>query len=221
MPAPLHAGASNAQHHTIRHDISFGLPAPDARRRMKLKMAERSLFAILLRSRWWISIVIAVALSLVAVVMLPRQFVMLAPSAGFPFFIVGIIAAWKQLRAPSPARVAHTREVFADMSWRDFAATVERTYRQQGYTVTRCATDAADFEIIGNNGKSLVACKRWKAAGTGIEPLKALNAAAEKADARAVYITLGTLTAQARAYAAEKNIAVLQDADLVRFARQS
>ncbi|MFC7517973.1 restriction endonuclease [Herbaspirillum sp. GCM10030257] len=188
---------------------------------MKLKMAERSLFAILLRSRWWISFVIAIVLSLIASVMLPRQYAILAPSAGFPFFVIGVIAAWKQLRAPSPSRVARAREVFADMSWRDFSAAVEQAYKQRGYTVSRCATDAADFEITGSDGKSLVACKRWKAAGTGIEPLKALNAAAQKAAARPVYMTLGTLTAQARAYAADNNIVLLQDAELVGFVPKS
>jgi restriction system protein len=188
---------------------------------MKLKMAERSLFAILLRSRWWISFVIAIVLSLIASVMLPRQFVILAPSAGFPFFIIGVMAAWKQLRVPSPARVARAREVFADMSWRDFSAAVEQAYKQQGYAVTRCTTDAADFEITGSDGKSLVACKRWKAAGTGMEPLKALNAAAQKAAARPVYITLGTLTGQAHAYAKDNNIVLLQDAELVRFIPKS
>src|SRR4051812_12558622 len=120
---------------------------------MKLKMAEKSLFAILLRSRWWISFVIGIALSLIASVLLPRQFAILAPSAGFPFFIIGAMAAWKQLRAPSPTRVARARDAFAAMSWRDFSSAVEQAYRQQGYAVTPYAGNGADFEIAGSGGR--------------------------------------------------------------------
>ena len=38
---------------------------------MKLRMAENSLFAILLRQRWWVSASIALAIGLVAAALLP------------------------------------------------------------------------------------------------------------------------------------------------------
>lgn len=183
---------------------------------MRLKMAERSLFALLLRAPWWISFMIAIVLGLAASAMLPRQFAALGSSAGFPFLVIGFIAAWKQSRVPSPARIARARQALADMSWRDFSETVEQSWQRKGYEVTRYAGKGADFEIVGPQGKSLISCKRWKAATTGMEPLKELSTAAEQGAARAIYITLGELTDNARAFAREKHIRLLQDADLTQ-----
>ncbi|MBN8509743.1 MAG: restriction endonuclease, partial [Burkholderiales bacterium] len=70
---------------------------------MKLRMAENSLFAILLRSPWWVSLAIAAALALLARLLLPERFVAVgAFGAGFPFVVIAAIAAWRRLRAPSP-----------------------------------------------------------------------------------------------------------------------
>jgi restriction system protein len=185
---------------------------------MKLKMAERSLFAILLRSPWWISFVIAVVLGLLASAMLPRQYAALGPSAGFPFLVIGFIAAWKQLRAPSASRIAQARQALAAMSWNELSAAIEQAYRNKGCTITRYAGNGADFEIVGPQGKQLLGCKRWKAARTGVEPLQELAAAAEKEAAGMVFMSLGELTDNAGRYAAQQRIALMHDADLVMLA---
>lgn len=185
---------------------------------MKLKMAERSLFAILLRSPWWISFVLAIVLGLVASAMLPRQYAALGSSAGFPFLVIGIIAAWRQLRAPSAARVALARQTLAAMSWGELSAAIEQTYQSKGWKIARHAGNGADFEILAPQGKLLLGCKRWKAARTGVEPLQELARAAENESAGAVYMTLGELTESARNVAARHRIALMQDADLVMLA---
>ncbi|MBS1216539.1 MAG: restriction endonuclease, partial [Proteobacteria bacterium] len=74
---------------------------------MKLKMHENSLFAILLRSPWWISVAIAAGIVIVARFFLPDAY---AFFVGLPFFVIGVMAGWKQLRAPSASRVAETLE---------------------------------------------------------------------------------------------------------------
>lgn len=188
---------------------------------MKLKMAERSLFAILLRSPWWISIVIAVVLGLLVSAVLPRQYSALGASAGFPFLVIGLIAAWQQLRAPSPARIAQARQTLAAMSWGEVSSAIEQTYQSRGCTITRYAGNGADFEILGPQGKLLLGCKRWKAARTGVEPLQELAKAAEKESAKAVYMALGELTESARSFAAKHQIALMQDADLVVLASRT
>ena len=71
-------------------------------------MAEKSLFAVLLRSPWWISFGVVGVIVLIAGALLPKDFFVVGALAGFPIFVVGCIAAWKQLRAPSPTRVAQT-----------------------------------------------------------------------------------------------------------------
>ena len=87
---------------------------------MKLKMAEKSLFAILLRSPWWMSFCLVAVFALGSKALLPDQYVIYGVLGGFPFVLIGFIAAWQQLRAPSPARVALALEGAASMSWRDF-----------------------------------------------------------------------------------------------------
>ena len=67
-------------------------------------MSENSLFAVLLRSPWWISFVVVGLITLTAGALLPKEYFVVGALAGFPIFVVGCIAAWKQLRAPNPAK---------------------------------------------------------------------------------------------------------------------
>ena len=70
---------------------------------MKLKIAPNSLFAVLLRSPWWASLGIAVALALLMRLLLPKEYAVAGMLGAFPFVVIAAIAAWKQLRA-RPAR---------------------------------------------------------------------------------------------------------------------
>lgn len=186
---------------------------------MKLKMSENSLFAILLRKPWWISILIASVVSLAASMMFPRQYAAYGISAGFPFFVIGIIAAVKQWRAPGSALVAQTLEAVSAMSWRDFADAIEAAYRRDGYEVKR-RDGGADFEIEKDGRRAVVSGKRWKAANTGVEPLRELVTAAESCGAHdRLYITVGQLSENARRYADEQRIRVLRESALAELLR--
>jgi len=186
---------------------------------MKLKMSENSLFAILLRKPWWISIAIAAVVSLAASMLFPRAYAVYGVSAGFPFFVIGLIAAVKQWRAPGAALVAHTLESVTAMSWRDFANAIEAAYRRDGYEVKR-RDGGADFEIAKDGRKAVVSGKRWKAANTGVEPLRELSAAAESCGAHdKFYITVGQLSDNARRYADEQGIRVLRETGLAELLR--
>ena len=187
---------------------------------MKFKMAENSLFAILLRKPWWISIAIAVALSLAASAMFPRAYAAYGISAGFPFLVIGFIALFQQMRTPSQAQAARILEKAGAMSWRDFAGAVEAAYRRDGYEVKRLTSGAADFEVARAGRITLVSCKRWKAASTGIEPLRDLHEQAGACDAQeSIFITASQLTDTARRFASEKNIRVVQGAVLAKLIR--
>jgi restriction system protein len=188
---------------------------------MKLKMKENSLFAILLRSPWWISFLIAAVIGLIARAALPEQFSVYAAFVGAPFLVVGLIAAWQQLRRPGAARVACTLDAVANMSWPGFADAVEHGFRREGYAVTRFAGDGADFEISKADRRVLVACKRWKAARQGIEPLRELSAAAEARGIReCIYLTAGEVTENARRFAAANHIDLLQGVRLAQLLRE-
>jgi restriction system protein len=187
---------------------------------MKLKMNRNSLFAMLLRSPWWVSGGIAAALFTAARIVLPEQYGPYAFFVALPFWVIAAYVGWQQLRAPSQSAIAAAIETLRALSWNDFSAAVEAAYQGEGYTVARLAAAGADFELAKGGRTTLVSCKRWKVARTGVEPLRELEAAKSAREAHeAVYIATGEVTDNARSYAAEKSIQVLQDTDLMRLVR--
>jgi len=188
-------------------------------RAVKLQMHENSLFAVLLRSPWWISIVIAVALAAAARLWIPDLY---AVAIGLPFFVIGVVAAWRQFRAPSAKRIAGTIEAVRAMSWDEFARALETAFQREGYKVARLNGAAADFELTKGWRVSLVGAKRWKAARTGVEPLRELDAARRAREAQeCVYVVAGELSEQARTFAAQKNIRLAHGPELARLLRGS
>ncbi len=184
---------------------------------MKLRMAKDSLFAILLRSPWWISMAVAAGIVAVVRLVLPGVPVAYAVFAALPFIVIGAIAGWRQLRQPSRARVVDTLESVRTMSWGDFSGALEDAFRRDGYTVSRLAGPAADFELTRGGRTSLVACKRWKVARTGVEPLRELDEARRARDAHeSTYVATGEVTDGALKFAREKGIRVVHGAELAK-----
>ncbi|MGE0875084.1 MAG: hypothetical protein AB7O31_10490 [Burkholderiales bacterium] len=66
------------------------------------KLPENSLFAILLRSRWWISAAIAAVLFAGARLVVAAEY---AFFVALPFAVIAGYAAWGQLRQPGAQRV--------------------------------------------------------------------------------------------------------------------
>lgn len=185
---------------------------------MKFQMAKNSLFAILLRSPWWISFAVAGGMFAVARFLLP---VFYAAFMALPFLVIGLYAAWKQLRAPSAAKVAVRLEAIRAMSWEAFAREVEAGFRRDGYTVNRLAGEEADFELVKAGRHSLLACKRWKVMRAGIEPLRQLQAARRKREAQeSIYVAAGEITDNARAFAGQNNIRLVEGAELTRLLKK-
>lgn len=182
-------------------------------------MARNSLFAILLRSPWWMSFALAAGLFAAARLVLPELY---AFFAGLPFMVIGAYTGWRQLRAPSNARIADALEALRAMSWNEFSSAVENAYNRDGYSVTRLGSAGADFELTRANRVSLVGCKRWKVARTGVEPLRELHAAMAAREAHeCIYIATGEITDQARVFAAGKSIRLVHDAELAKLLPRS
>jgi restriction system protein len=175
-------------------------------------MHENSLFALLLRSRWWISFAVAIGLFLLVRLFIPETYAIVVP---IPFVVIGCIAAWRQLRTPGAGRIAARLEALRAMSWREFAAALEAAYQREGYAVRRLDAGAADLELTRDARRTLVSAKRWKVARTGIEPLRELAAAGGAGDsAGRVFIAAGEVTEQARAFAAGNGIRIVEGTEL-------
>ena len=179
---------------------------------MKFQPSPNSLFAVLLRSRWWISFAVAGVIALVPFVFLPRHIAPFAALGALPVFVVGCIAAWRQWRAPSPAQVEQALASAAGQSWKAFADALARAWQADGYSVRRAdaAQAAYDFCLERNGQRTLVSARRWKAASHGVEPLRALQAALPGESAQqGLYVALQPLGENARLYARDQGLAVL------------
>jgi restriction system protein len=192
---------------------------------MKWRMADNSLFAILLRSPWWASALIALTVGLVAAALLPADLRLAGALSGFPFAVIAALAAWRQRQLPSAARVEEVRAAVSAMAWPAFAALLEKAFARDGYALGRAhgakeANAGADFVLERQGRRMHVSARRWKSAQTGLETLRALQAAREAAQEDrvndALVIALGPLSDSARAFAAERRIAVWQAAELAQ-----
>jgi len=186
-------------------------------------MAKNSLFAILLRSSWWISLLIAAVLALLSFALLPQDLRVVGALSGFPFLVVSALALRRQWKLPSAARVEQTQQALAAMAWPAFAALLTQAFQREGYTLLQQAgkkEEAYDFELERAGRRTLVSARRWKSARTGLEALRALQAAREAREAdAAIHIGLAPLSEQAAPYAAAQGIAVWQAAELAQLLR--
>ena len=189
---------------------------------MKLKMAKNSLFAVLLRSPWWVSVGVAVLTAGVAAAVLPPAYVPYGMFGAMPFVVTAAITGWRRLHSPSDAQVEATLASAAAMPWPAFSDALERAWRRDGHGVERLARGGADFALTKAGRTTLVGCKRWKAARTGIEPLRELHAAQLACEAaQSIYVSNGELSDNARQFAADNGIQVLQGSELARLLRDA
>lgn len=193
-------------------------PLPETR--LKFRPPPNSLFAVLLRSPWWVSLLIAAVLGLVAAALLPEAFRVVGALSGFPFIVIAAIAAQRQWRLPSAARVQQTQAAVSAMAWPAFQALLTDALRRSGFELeTPNGGDAVDFVMQRQGQRTLVSARRWKTARLGVEPLRALQAARQAdttmADVpRAVCICLGGVSETAADYARAQGITLWQAAEL-------
>jgi len=185
---------------------------------MKLKMSEKSLFAILLRSPWWYSFLIAAILMLLARVFLPEAYRAVGMLSAFPFAIIGMMAAWRQRDKPSPERILQALSSLEKMSWKEFLPLMEQAFAQQGFIVTRLNSNSADLQLEKLGKTTLVSCKRWKAATLGVDVLRDLKALQVSQDATyAACISLSLPTGVALKFAKDNSVQLICQDDLAGF----
>lgn len=180
-------------------------------------MSEKSLFAALLRSPWWVSFLVMLAVALVAGALLPDAYKTAGMLGAFPFLVIGVMAAWRQRNAISADRIDALTVQARSMGWRDFSILVEDALRQQGFAVRRLGSGPADFEIEKDGRITLVSAKRWKAAAVGAEHLRELLAARESQQAfSCTCMSLGTFSQAAIDLAQQSPIQLLGPANIAQ-----
>ncbi len=183
---------------------------------MAWKLPENSLFGILMRKDWWVSALAALATFVLVQNFMPWGYALFATT---PFTAITLMVIWKRFRVPSGARLERMLEKIRAMAWEELAQALERGFRAEGFAVKRIK-GAADFELEKLGYVTLVGARRWKVARTGVEPLRELVAYGERRDARQCrYVVAGALTEQARAYAKEQDVTLVEGAELARLVR--
>lgn len=184
---------------------------------MKLRMAENSLFAILLRRPWWVSALTALVLLAFCGTALPPAWFPFAAPIALPFIVIAGITGWRALQAPSASRVAAIDARARAAGWPEFRAALVEAWTREGWTVSDANGDGADLAMSQGWQRKVVSARRWKVARTGVEPLRELAAARERHEAHeGLYVAIGEVSEQAVAFARTNRLRILRAEDLAR-----
>lgn len=183
---------------------------------MSIKISDKSLFARLLRAPWWVSFAVAAVVTAGMFALLPKDLKAAAALSGVPFIVIGLIAAWKQRNTLSPKQVEATMAKLSAMFSKEFADALTAAYQRDGYTVKPHSKPGADLVLEKNGYSTLVSHKRWKAANHGVEPLRELLAAMEKADTgRGIYVAMNSVSDAAAQFAERNGIRIAPVSELI------
>jgi restriction system protein len=105
------------------------------------------------------------------------------------------------------------------LSWSQFEMLIGEAYRRQGYQVMENAKGGADGGIdlrLRRGGENtIIQCKQWKVFKVGVKPIRELFGVmtAEGSD-RAIFVTSGVYTADARVFAKGKPMQLIDSDEL-------
>ena len=183
---------------------------------MQLRIKENSLFAILLRSAWWYSALVGLVIAGLAFTALPKPFRLYGIALAIPFFAIALIVCFKRIGQPSNRQIAATSRWVESARPRDLAHALSRAYTGAGHQSTPHQGDGADLRLQRDGLITLVSVRRAKAATTNTQPLRRLAALGEQAEADAlIFVALGELTSDARAFAEKHRIELLESEGLI------
>lgn len=178
---------------------------------------QTTLFQVLARQPWWITILVAFGMFWIAYAVYPP----VAPFFALPFAVLGIYIGIKQWRTGVPSDPSEQLAAMRQMSWESFSAAVCEGYRRQGYAVTGSRENGYDFSLARDGRVTLLQCRRWKVNQVGAEPVRELARAVDRAQAfRGICIATGEFSLPARKIAAAEPVALVSGGELVRLIKQ-
>ena len=188
-------------------------------------------------SPWWVSIVAAVVVFLFIRLILPSiagSNILLRPLAQalynvawlvtLPFLLMAGVSALRSQRRRDLLDSRTGLESLRALSWQDFERLVGEAYRRQGYAVEEVGGSAPDGGIdlllYRQGAKAIVQCKRWRTAQVGVALIREFFGVtvAENA-ARGIFVTTGTYTPDASAFARGKPLELVDGEALARLLR--
>jgi restriction system protein len=175
-------------------------------------MAKDTLFHILLRQPWWVTVLVAFAIFWIAHAIHPP----IAPFVSLPFAALAIYIAVVQWRRGGPLDAADTLAKLRTMPWETFSALVTDAYRKQGYRVSPANARGYDFKLEKHGRVTLLQCRRWKVNQVGAGPVRELAQAVDQTEAsRGICLAAGEFSAPARSAAASEPVTLVSGSELV------
>lgn len=175
-------------------------------------MAQETLFRILMRQPWWVTLLVALALFGIAQAVFPP----VAPFIALPFFVLTGYIAYAQWGSGGPSDAGERLAALRAMSWENFSSTVTAAYRRQGYEVEPSDGGGFDFKLSKGGRVTLLQCRRWKVNQVGAAPVRQLADAVERNEAyRGVCLAAGEFSAPAHKIAAAEPVSLIAGAELV------
>ena len=174
-------------------------------------MAKETLFHLLSRQPWWVTLLVAFGLFWLAKAIFPP----VAPFIAVPFVLLAIYIAWTQWRTGGPGNAGERLAALREMPWESFSAAVTDAYRRQGYAVSPSEGRGYDYKLAKDGRVTLLQCRQWKVNQVGVGPIRELAAAVERAEAsRGICLAAGDFSAPARKAAREEPLTLLSGAEL-------
>lgn len=197
------------------------------------------LLDMLMVAPWWVSVVLA-ALAYIALGIVPalvetenpfvRGFVQglprSAPYIAFLLLIPAPFALWNSWQRRQRLERQTSIDTIRELNWRHFEQLVADSYRRKGYRVSENRTPGPDggidLRVWQDEALTLVQCKHWRAQKVGVSTVRELYGVmtAENATAGAVVCT-GTYTQQARYFARDKKIDLIDGAQVAHMVREA
>ncbi|WP_139558172.1 restriction endonuclease [Methylotetracoccus oryzae] len=194
-------------------------------------------FESLIRLPWWVSVLIAGIIYTILKYGLPSAAGnnpilaglarALAPNAHWIALLFLLMAPASFLRSFERRKLLDRQsgiESMRAMSWKEFEVLCGEAFRRKGYQVEETGLGGAgggiDLILHGREERVLVQCKRWKTFKVGVREVRELFGllAADPAD-RAILITSGVYTAEARAFAKGKPLQLIDGHALLELVR--
>jgi restriction system protein len=178
---------------------------------------QTTLFQLLARQPWWISVLVAFGLFWIVYAIFPP----VAPFFALPFALLAIYIGIKQWRSGVPSDPTEQLAAMRQMSWETFSAAVCEAYRRQGYVVTPSRENGYDFSLARDGRVWLLQCRRWKVNQVGAEPVRELARAVDRSQAyRGICLATGEFSLPARKLAAAEPVALVSGAELVALVKR-
>ena len=172
-----------------------------------------SLFQILLRQPWWVTLIVAFLAFAITRAIYPP----VAPFIALPFLVLCGVIAFRQWRGAAPLDAHERLTALRAMDWEQFSKLIVEVYRKQGYAVHPAEGTGYDFRLTRDARVTLLQCRRWKVNQVGAGPLRELARAIEREDAsHGICIAAGDFSAPARALQATEPLTLIGGAELVQ-----